>query len=223
MLYLNNNPCVIPIGARTSSLSRAQVQEILTGLRSFHPNVSFEEHYFSSTGDLDQTTSLRVLDKTDFFTKEIDEAVLSGQCRLGIHSAKDLPSPLPKGIVLICLTKGVDTADVLVLREGETLCSLPSAACIATSSLRREETVKQLRQDLSFCDLRGTIEKRLSKLATGEADGVVVAEAALIRLGLTHLNRIRLPGTTTEGQGRLAVLAREGDKEMEELFSCLHD
>lgn len=218
----NKNPYVIPIGARTSPLSRAQVQEILTGLQSFYPNVSFEEHYFASTGDLDQITSLRTLDKTDFFTKEIDEAILSGQCRLGIHSAKDLPFPLPKGIVLICLTKGVDPADVLVLREGETLSSLPPSACIATSSLRREETVKQLRPDLTFSDLRGTIEKRLSKLATGEADGVVVAEAALIRLGLTHLNRIRLPGTTTEGQGRLAVLARKGDKEMEELFACLH-
>ncbi len=220
MLCLNKNP--IAIGARTSPLSRAQVQEILRDLRSFHPSVSFEEHYFSSTGDLDQSTSLRTLDKTNFFTKEIDEALLSGKCRLGIHSAKDLPSPLPNGIALICLTKGVDPADVLVLRDGEDLFSLPSTACIATSSLRREETVKQLRSDLTFCDLRGTIEKRLAKLTTGEADGVVVAEAALIRLGLTHLNRVRLPGSTTEGQGRLAVLARQGDKEMANLFACLH-
>ena len=222
MLCLNKNSLIISIGARSSRLSRIQVQEIFTALQNFYPNISFEESYFESTGDLDQKTTLRNLDKTDFFTKEIDEAVLSGKCRLGIHSAKDLPFPLPAGLALICLTKGLDSADSLVLRQGETLSSLPSAACIATSSVRREETVKLLRRNLSFCDLRGTIEKRLSKLTTGEADGVVVAEAALIRLGLTDLNRVRLPGSTTEGQGRLAILARQDDMEMEELFACLH-
>ncbi|WP_079989460.1 hydroxymethylbilane synthase [Candidatus Protochlamydia phocaeensis] len=211
----------IPVGARSSPLSRVQVKEVLQALQQYHPLVDFIVHFLSTTGDQDQSTSLRTLDKTDFFTKEIDLGILSGHFRLGIHSAKDLPAPLPKGLSLICLTKGVDAADVLVLRDGETLASLPSQACIATSSARREECVKLLRTDLSFCDLRGTIEQRLAKLERKEADGVVVAEAALIRLGLTHLNRIRLPGPTAEGQGQLAVVALEGDQEMRTLFACL--
>lgn len=211
----------ISVGARTSPLSRAQVKEILEALHRYYPTIQFDVHYFSTTGDQDQATSLRTLDKTDFFTKEIDKALLTGECRIGIHSAKDLPSPLPQGLRLICLTEGVDPADVLVMREGETLETLPPQACIATSSTRREESVKQLREDLTFCDLRGTIDKRLAQLESRDADGVVVAEAALIRLGLTHLNRIRLPGITTEGQGQLAILARENDHAMEALFICL--
>ncbi len=211
----------IPVGARSSLLSRAQVKEVVEALHMYHPAIHFDVHYFSTTGDQDLATSLRTLAKTNFFTKEIDEAVLAGQCRIGVHSAKDLPSPLPYGLELICLTKGVDPADVLVMRDGDTLATLPTQARIATSSMRREECVKLLRDDLAFCDLRGTIDKRLAKLESREADGVVVAEAALIRLGLTHLNRIRLPGTTTEGQGQLAILSRKDDHAMKTLFSCL--
>lgn len=214
-------PILLSVAARASPLSRAQVQEILLELQHHHPHVCFESHFLKTTGDLDQKTSLRTMGKTDFFTKEVDALVLAGTCRLGVHSAKDLPDPLPKGLELICLTKGVDPADVLVFRDGETLDSLPVGAKVATSSARREEMVQQLRQDLTFIDLRGTIQQRLDKLIRGEADGVVIAEAALIRLGLTHLNRMRIPGPTAEGQGQLAVTARSGDAELRALFACL--
>lgn len=211
----------ITVGSRTSPLARAQVNEVLAELQQFHPNVQFDVIHTPTKGDLDQTTSLRTLGKTDFFTKEIDDWVLQKHCRIGIHSAKDLPDPIPAGLQIICLTEGQDSSDSLVLRPGETIYTLPTQARIATSSPRREECVKQLRSDLSFIDLRGTVDQRLNKLHIGEADGIVVAEAALIRLGLTHLNRIRLPGDTVEGQGQLAVLARQDDKEMADLFSCL--
>lgn len=217
----STSPLIISIGARASPLSQAQVKEIWEALQHFHPHVQFEIHTLSTIGDRDQTTSLRTLGRTDFFTKDIDTYVLEGQCRLGIHSAKDLPNPLTEGLSLLCLTRGLDAADVLVLRAQDTLHSLPMGARIATSSVRREEAVRQLRPDLSFCDLRGTIEHRLTKLDTREADGVVVAEAALIRLNLTHFNRIRLPGPTVEGQGQLAVVGRADDQEMRELFACL--
>lgn len=211
----------IKIGARGSLLSRAQVVEVLTLIKKWHPHLEFDPIFVDSTGDKDKKTSLRALDKTDFFTKEIDALVLSGQVRAGIHSAKDLPHPLPEGLELIALTEGIDSSDSLVMRKGESLQSLPLNAVVATSSERREECCKQLRSDLTFIDLRGTIGERLQKLDTGEADGVIVAEAALIRLQLTHLNRVKLPGTTAEGQGQLAVIARQGDQEMEALFSCL--
>lgn len=221
MCYLCNLPLVLKVGARSSPLSQAQTKEVLLAIQQVQPDVQFEMVYLTTVGDKDQKTSLRTLDKTDFFTKEIDEALLRGECRIGIHSAKDLPDPLAKGLELICLTKGVDPADALVMREGESLSTLRPGAVVATSSYRREEAAKKLREDLTFIDLRGTIGQRLAKLDHGEADGVIVAEAALIRLGLTHLNRVFLPGETTPGQGQLAIVAREGDHEMKKLFSRL--
>lgn len=212
---------VITVGARASPLSRIQVQEVLKELQEHYPTIQFVMHYMETTGDLDHKTSLRDLDKTNFFTKEIDQEVLSGRCRIGVHSAKDLPSPIPKGLTLVCLTKGLSSADSLVMNPGMTVDSLPKHAKIATSSLRREECVKLLRKDLTFCDIRGTIDQRLSKLHSGEVDGVVIAEAALIRLNLTHLNRITLPGPTAEGQGQLAVVAKDADNEMKQLFACM--
>lgn len=212
----------IIVGARSSPLSQVQVKEVLEELKRHHPDVEFTVKYTSTVGDRDLNTSLRTLGKTDFFTKEIDQMLLQGECRIGIHSAKDLPDPLPKGLKLICLTNGVDSSDSLVMREGETIESLPDGAIIATSSVRREELVSRLRMNLTFKDIRGTIGQRLSILERGEADGVVVAEAALIRLGLSHLNRVRLPGETVVGQGQLAVVAREGDTEMIDLFSPMN-
>ena len=83
--------------------------------------------------------------------------------------------------------------------------------------------VKCLRADLTFVDIRGTIEKRFEKLFRKEVDGVVVAMAALIRLKLTHLNTLPLPGETASLQGRLAVVARKNDHEMQELFAPIDE
>ncbi len=211
----------LSVAARPSTLSKAQVKEIYEQLILSHPLLKFEITYISTQGDKDKKTSLRHLDKTDFFTQEIDQWVLLGKNRIGIHSAKDLPFPLATGLEIFCLTKGIDPSDSLVLRRGETLNRLSPLAKIATSSLRREEQVKQLRNDFTFCDLRGTIEERLQKMESGEVDGVVIAEAALIRLGFTDLNRIKIPGKTAQGQGQLAVVGREIDKEIKGLFSFM--
>lgn len=206
------------IGARDSPLSRAQVREVLEHIRCVEPTLEFDPIWVKTKGDLDKQTSLRALGKSDFFTHEIDRLVQSGLARLGIHSAKDLPDPLPVGLCIAFLTESIDSRDTLVLREKQTLEDLKIGAWIATSSERREEAVRMLRKDLRFQDLRGTIDERLQKLFSKEVDGVVVAEAALIRLKLTHLNRVYLPGPTAEGQGKLAILSRQNDREMIELF-----
>ncbi len=208
----------ISVGARSSPLSRAQVTEVLTELRQYYPEIAFETTLVTTTGDHDQKTSLRTLDKTDFFTKEIDHLLLNRECRIGVHSAKDLPDPIPDGLSIIAVTEGVDSSDSLVLPPG---CTLKPGDTIATSSERREESVRQLCSDLNFVDIRGTIGQRLEKLNDGKIQGVVIAEAALIRLGWTHLNRITLPGTTTPGQGQLAVLARKNDQEIQDFFECI--
>lgn len=211
----------ITVAARASDLSRAQVKEVLRDLRLHHPQVSFKETSLKTSGDLDQKTSLRGMEKTDFFTKEIDQLQLSGKCRISIHSAKDLPEVLADGLSIAAITKCVDSTDSLVIRDGENFSNLPEKFVIATSSLRREEAVRTLFPNVQFKDLRGDIKQRLALLNNYEADGVVVAEAALIRLGLSKLNRIKLPGETTELQGQLAIVIRQDDLEMKNLFSCL--
>ncbi len=213
--------CSIKVGARGSLLSRAQLAEVLQELQHHHPHVDFQPVWVETTGDKDLKTSLNTLEKSDFFTKEIDALQLSGGCRLSIHSAKDLPNPLPNGLKLVALTKGVDPSDSLVFRQGDTLDALPLGAKIGTSSVRREQNILDLRSDLVCVDVRGTIPIRLALLDQGVIDALVIAEAALIRLQLTHRTRIPLPGERAALQGQLAVLALEDDMEMEELFSCI--
>lgn len=181
------------VGARSSPLSRAQVEEIR---KEF--GLDFEVIYVESTGDLDQKTSLRTLDKSDFFTKELDQMLLDGTIDLAIHSAKDLPDPLPKGLKIAALSRGLDSRDSLVIKN-------EPVESVATCSVRREDAVREIYPNARFVDLRGTIEERLKK----EVDAVVVAEAALIRLKLTHLKRIFLPGETVPLQGKIAIVSRE--------------
>lgn len=205
-----NEPLII--GARESPLSQAQFHEISALL----PQTTLQPLFFKTTGDTDLKTSLRDLAKTDFFTKEIDHALLKGLCRIAVHSAKDLPDPLPKGLEMIALTRGVDASDSLVFKK-----TLQKGDLIATSSERREEAVNAWQSGFSFCDIRGTISARLTELEKGKVQGVVIAEAALIRLGLTHLPRITLPGPSTPLQGQLAVMARKDDQAMKDLFAPL--
>lgn len=211
----------VTLGARDSKLSRAQVEEVFLLMQKVHPYLTFSTKWFQTTGDLDQKTSLISMEKTDFFTKEVDEAVLRGECRVGVHSAKDLPEYDLSLLRVIAYTEGVDPSDVLVLREGEHLETLPAFAKIGTSSLRREGNVKALRSDLVCADIRGPIEKRLALLDSGEFDAVIMAKAALIRLNLMR-NTIPLPGEASPMQGRLAIVAKSEDLEMKQLFSCVH-
>ncbi|MCB1118037.1 MAG: hydroxymethylbilane synthase [Chlamydiia bacterium] len=186
--------------ARSSNLARVQVREIEQELGLVLQPIFVETH-----GDLDLKTSLRALDKTDFFTREVDALVLSGEADLAIHSAKDLPEPLPEGLKCVYLSKGVDSRDALVMREG---MNLDDVSIVGTSSERRDRAVREMKPDVVCKDIRGTIEARLEQLLAGCYDAVVIAEAALIRLELTHLNRLYLPGDTAHLQGKLAVIMR---------------
>lgn len=211
----------IIVGGRQSPLSQAQIREVFLELQQWIPHIHFRSLLVETYGDKNYSISLRDLGKSDFFTREVDQLLLKGLCRIAIHSAKDLPEPLAEGVELVALTKGLDPADSLVFRPKEALHTLPTDSLIATSSIRREEAVKKMRADFRFTDIRGTISHRLEKLNSYKVDGVVIAEAALLRLGLTHLNRIKIPGETVPYQGQLAVLARQGDQEMREFFSPL--
>ncbi len=212
------NCCLeISVGGRGSQLSQAQVWEVHRELLQHHSHIQFKPMWITTTGDKDKKTSLRDLDKSDFFTREIDQMQLEGQFRISIHSAKDLPEPLAPGLKMIALTKGVDPSDVLVFNH-----PLPDNATIGTSSHRREQNLLDWKPGVRCVDIRGTILERLAILDSGQVDGVVMAEAALIRLGLTNRRRMPILGDTAPLQGKLAVIALETDQEMEELFRCIH-
>jgi hydroxymethylbilane synthase len=213
-------PCLcnhLKVAARKSSLSCAQVEEVLQEMQKFYPSLLFDLHLIHTSGDIDKTTSLRTMEKTDFFTKQIDDYLLEKKCDVAIHSAKDLPSPLREGLDIVAMTKGVDPRDVLVFRD-----PIPKNGRIGTSSIRREEAIKRYRRDLSTVDIRGTIEERLDLLYAKKIDGLVMAEAALIRLKLTHLNKVFLECESAWGQGRLAIVARKENQEMKTLFLPIH-
>ncbi|MBS0635765.1 MAG: hydroxymethylbilane synthase [Verrucomicrobia bacterium] len=209
------NLCV-KVAARSSNLSQKQVWEVLRELQAFHPHVTFEPVFLKTTGDHDLKTSLRNMDASDFFTKEIDDLVLTGVVQVGLHSAKDLPNPLPDGLSMAALTVGLDPSDSLVMSP-----TFTGKGKIATSSIRREETIRALYPEAECVDIRGTIEQRVGYIERGEIEGLVVAECALVRLGLTSLTRKRLPEPYAKHQGQLAVIARKDDHEMHALFSCI--
>lgn len=162
-------------------------------------------------GDKDLLTSLLTLEKTNFFTEELDEALLRGDCDLVVHSAKDMPEPLPHGLHLAHMTPSIDPRDVLVYNEEK------NAPHIGVSSPRRVDAVKKLYPHATMGDIRGTIGRRLELLDNGAFDGVVMAEAALIRLGLNR-KRIYLDCEVAPLQGRLALVCREDDSVMRELL-----
>ncbi|MBI5273904.1 MAG: hydroxymethylbilane synthase [Chlamydiales bacterium] len=212
----------IKIGARKSPLSIAQVKEVFQEIKAWAPDILFNLKTYTTTGDADLTTSLKEMEKTDFFTKEIDDGLLGAEIDIAIHSAKDLPATLPDELEIYAITKGVDPRDSVVLYPPFTLKTLPFSSIIGTSSKRREEYLKTIREDFRFFDIRGNIQQRLDLLKSRKIDALVVAESALIRLNLTHLHRVILDAQTTPLQGKLAVIGRKNNVLLKQLFQLIN-
>jgi hydroxymethylbilane synthase len=144
------------------------------------------------------------------FVQEIVRALQDGAIDAAVHSAKDLPSEDPEGVVVAAVPERADPLDVLVTREGE----VPGGSMIGTSSLRRRAQLARFRPDLRVIELRGNVDTRLRKLEAGEVEGLVLAAAGLARLGITPASAMPLPVedmVPAPGQGALAVQARTGD------------
>lgn len=174
---------VLRVGTRPSPLAIKQVDE----LKKMFPWVNLETVIISTIGDKDKITSLINVEGSDFFTKEIDQALLSGEIDVALHSSKDLPEQLTQGLKIIIETKPISPFDALVSKGRLKLLELPYASRVGTSSQRRRVHVHLLRKDLILVDIRGNIEERLNLIDTGKIDALVVAHAALIRLGLEHM------------------------------------
>ncbi len=201
----NTAALTLRIITRQSPLALLQVEELQ---RMLPDTLRWEVTKTVSYGDRHKDVSL--MDRSvaaDFFTRELDEALLDGRADVAVHSAKDLPYPLPAGLEVIALTEAKDKTDSLVTRHGETLATLPPGSRIGTSSAVRKAELLALRTDIEVVPIRGTIEERIAQVDDGKVDALIVATCALDRLGLSHRASERLPFRTHPLQGNLAVTA----------------
>ncbi|ODT55888.1 MAG: uroporphyrinogen-III C-methyltransferase [Paludibacter sp. 47-17] len=198
---------LIRVASRTSTLALLQVREFFNAF----PGVAYEIIGRPAWGDLRKDISLLDNPPADLFTREQDELVLLGEADIAIHSAKDMPFPLPDGLELIALTEAFDTSDSLVSRDNKTLAELPAGARIATSSPTRKAGLLAIRPELVVAGIRGTIEERIAQIDAGDYDALIVATCALKRLGLMHRVAEVLPFRTHPLQGSLAVVGRKGN------------
>ena len=196
----------IRVIARGSRLSRLQVEEVF---RQF-PELSYEIKYLESYGDKHQHISLLNGEApADIFTRELDDAIRNGDADIAIHSAKDLPYPLPEDIEVIALFPAFDTTDSLVSRDHKPLAELPAGSVIGTSSPLRKKGLNSLRPDLVIKGIRGCIEERVQQVKDGKYDAAIVATCALKRLGMEDEIAEVLPFATHPLQGFLAITAKK--------------
>jgi hydroxymethylbilane synthase len=204
------------IGARGSPLSLAQTGQFRDALAEANPGRAFEIVPISTTGDRIQDRRLIDAGGKGLFTKELDEALLDGRIDLAVHSMKDLPTQLPDGIVLACVPQREDPRDALICETASSLLELPAKAKIGTASLRRQAQMLSLGSGFEIVMLRGNVDTRLRKVATGEVDATLLAYAGLRRLGLAHHAKALIDpelSPPAAGQGALAVTARPDDAE----------
>ena len=204
----------VRIGTRKSPLALKQAEEILGSLKGRGIFLSCEIVGFDTPGDLDKKTALSEVEGSDFFTRDLDQALLEGKIDCAVHSAKDLPGEIPAGLEVAVMTSSPETADALVSRNHEKFSELFPGSRIGVSSRRRKEQVQTARPDLVATDIRGTIRERLDQLDAGKYDAVIIAAVALLRLGCGHriaekLNPEIFPSHPL--QGRLAILVQKGD------------
>ncbi len=201
------------LGARDSALSLRQAQAALDRLRAHLPDVPMTLVPMSSPGDRDQGLDLRA-SPPDFFTRDLDEAVCAGRLDGALHSAKDLPAPMPAGLDWCWLPWREDARDALVYAPGRAVPDLPPHPRVGISSDRREAYARRRFPEGRCLPVRGNIAARLAQLDRGDFDVLIMAGAALVRLGMEErigewIDPRELP--TPEGQGALALTFRAGD------------
>lgn len=213
------------VGSRSSPLALAQVEEITVTLKRVFPLLRIQLVTLDTCGDKDRKTPLSQVEGSDFFTREIDEALLRGDIDFAVHSAKDLPDTLRDGLRIAAITAPLNQHDAIVSNDNLTLAQLPYGAKIGTSSTRRKEQILQYRPDLQPVDIRGNIHERIALLKTDNIDAVVVAACALIRLGLEERIAEQVPFSIMEPhplQGALALVARCDDQNLITALSKVH-
>jgi len=212
------------IGTRGSPLALVQARLVRARLAAALGvgDDTIELRTIRTTGDMIQDRPLAEEGGKGLFTKEIEEALLRGDIDLAVHSAKDMPTFLPAGLMLGACLEREDPRDVFVSRKATSLAELPRGASLGTTSPRRQAIAKRARRDLRLAPLRGNVETRLRKLDDGAVDATILALAGLKRLGLAA-QATRIMGVEeflpAVGQGAIGIEARMDDMRARELLA----
>jgi len=213
----------IVIGSRGSRLAMIQAESVARELRQSRPDVDIEIIKIVTEGDRNRSVSIDLAGDTGIFVKALEEALLNCSIDIAVHSLKDLPTVLPPQLCLAAVTERLDPRDALVACSP--LADLKPGSKIGTGSLRRAVQLKHLRRDLEVCSIRGNVDSRLRRVSSGQLEGVIVAAAALLRLGWSDKITEYLPlefFLPAVGQGALAVEAREGDGRVKEIIGPIN-
>lgn len=215
----------IRIGTRGSRLAMVQARWVADRLQETGTRASIR--IIRTTGDRAGTVPLAALGLRHgikgVFTKEIEDALLAGEIDAAVHSLKDLPTELPRGLAIGCVPRRADPRDVLL---GRSLSELDAGARVGTGSLRRSSQLLAIAPGVSVADIRGNVETRIRKLRAGEYDAIVLAAAGLERMGLLHeVAQFLAPErmVPAAGQGALGIEIREGDGRARDAAAPLHD
>jgi len=220
------NQQLLRIGTRASRLALWQAEWVKNSLQRLHPGLQVELTKIETQGDRILDVPLAKIGGKGLFVKEIEEALLDGRIDLAVHSMKDVPTLLPPGLEMCCISERADPRDCLVLTgSANNLADLPQAALIGTSSLRRRAQLLHKRPDLRISDMRGNVDTRLRKMQEEGLDGIVLAAAGLKRLG--YEERIGLYLEPTDclpaiAQGVLGLECRIDDRTTKVLVTPLH-
>lgn len=226
-LTVSSPPRTIRIASRKSQLALVQTYWVQEQLQKHFPERVFEVHTMSTSGDKILDVALAKIGDKGLFTKELEVGMLNNETDFAVHSLKDLPTRLPEGLILGCVSERENPADALVLHEkhlDKQLATLPEGAVIGTSSLRRLAQLRHHYPHLAFKDIRGNLNTRLAKLDAGEYDAIVLAVAGLERLGMRSRIHQVIPAEVSlhaVGQGALGIECRAEDTEILELLKVL--
>ncbi|MBX6424306.1 MAG: hydroxymethylbilane synthase [Variibacter sp.] len=219
---------LVRVGTRGSPLALAQAEEVrgrLAAACGLDPQ-TIALRIIRTTGDRIQDRPLAEAGGKGLFTKEIEQALLDGEIDLAVHSAKDLPTWLPPGLVIAGYLPREDVRDVFIARKAASLADLPRGAVVGTASLRRQALVKRRRPDLQVIPFRGNVETRLRKLAEGQVDATLLALAGLKRLGRSDVATAILSVEEFPpaiGQGAIALEARADDARICAFVAAIND
>lgn len=221
----------LTIGTRKSQLALVQTNEVQKALQRAYPNIEFSILGITTTGDQILNKPLYQIGEKSLFTKELEVALENKTVDLVVHSLKDLPTTLPKGMTVGAMLKREDPNDALIIKgdlTAKSLEELPKGSIIGTSSVRRSSQLKHAFPDLIFQNIRGNLDTRLAKLDNpdGQYSAIILAVAGLVRLGLNHRISQILPSNImlhAVGQGALAIECRDDDEDIIELLSVLED
>lgn len=224
MTGLMQERSTLVLGTRGSKLAVHQSEWVQTRLRELAPHLNVTLRRIQTSGDKILDVPLAKIGGKGLFVKEIEEALLSGEIDLAVHSMKDVPTELPPGLELLCIPTREDARDALISRDGTRFKDLPHGAKVGTSSLRRQAQLLQARPDLSISTLRGNLDTRLKKLREGQFDAIVLAAAGLRRLGWeTEITEYLSPEISLPaiGQGALGIEGRREDTFVRDVLNRL--